>query len=122
MTIQKVENKYKQESNFVDHPNIDYVEIKGIKLRDSIFIVYPQDSSYEGPEFIYSLKSLEDSVEMVFDYDEDKFPKNKISLDSGLYEFEDHRVLYIKHMDNWHFRALIFSDINSWIQYSKLNK
>ena len=121
MTIQKVENKYKHGSNFVDHPNIDYVEIEGIKLRDSIFIVFPPGSSNEGSEFIYNLIPIEGSEEIGFDYDHDS--PDKITTEvCGTYAFDDKRVFNITEMNNWYLKGFIFKDDNSWRKFLDLTR
>ncbi len=121
MTIQNVADKYKHNNHFVDHPNIDYLEIEGIKLRDSVFVVYPPDSSYEGSEFIYSLNPIGRSEEIIFDYDQD-ISGNFNKEVCGAYTADDHRVLNITEMNNWHFKGFIFKDENSWKKFLDLTK
>ena len=67
MGTQNVANK----TSVVDshkHPNVNYEEVEGIKLRDSLFIVYPTESRYPQPEFLYNLMPEDGSREMIFDY------------------------------------------------------
>ena len=107
--------------NFVDHPNIDYVEIEGIKLRDSIFIVYPQGSPNDRSEFIYNLKPIEGSKDIVFDYDRENLGISSTDV-CGTYTVEDSRVLNIKEMHNWHLKGYIFKDDDSWRKFSDLTR
>lgn len=121
MTMQKVAVKYKDNNHFVNHPNIDYMEIEGIKLRDSMFIVYPPDSSAEGPEYIYNLNPVDGSVKIVFDYNEDISEECSPEV-CGTYKADDNRVLKITEMNNWHFKGFMFKDEYSWKEFLDLNK
>ena len=121
MAIQKLENQYKQDDKFINHPSINYEEIEGIKLRDSVFIVYPPESSHDGSEFVYNLDAIEGAERIVFDYDQDNLETGSMEV-IGDYRVEDNRVLKITNMNNWHFKGFIFKDDDSWRKFLDLTR
>lgn len=101
------------------HPNLDYGEISGIKLRDSLFVVYSGGDSVLGSEFIYNLKSMDESGEMVFDINMNATVSTGESENCGVYRLEDGRILLVTRMKDWQFNGYIFKDDKEWIQYSE---
>ena len=100
-------------------PHIDYEEINGIKLRDSLFVVYSDKNTASQPEFFYNLKSLNGPGEMVFDYEDGAGISSGGSENCGAYKLENEKILEITSMTDWHFTGHIFKDEKEWIQYSE---
>ena len=67
MTRQNVAYKVDLDDFVSKPPNIDKGEVSGIKLRDSLFIVYSSNDSVSGSEFLYNLKSTNGGGDMIFD-------------------------------------------------------
>jgi len=122
MAKQSVENKYQEVNHYNKLPNINYEEIEGIKLRDSLFLVHSQDSLSTGPEFIFNLKPIEDTKKMFFENDEDSVLRSGVSEDCGIYELEDQRILKIETVNNWHYKGYIFNDEDSWREFKAFSK
>ncbi|MGI9553394.1 MAG: hypothetical protein ACR2NC_00600 [Thermodesulfobacteriota bacterium] len=101
------------------NPYVNNGEITGIKLRDSLFIVYSCNDSVSGSEFVYNLKLINGTREMIFDTDINSVVSNGDSENCGVYKLEDGRILNITIMKNWHFRGLFFKDEKEWVQHSE---
>jgi len=117
MTMQNVAYKNHADYYHNKYPNIYYEEIDGIKLRDSLFIVYSPDSSYTGSEFIYIFKPIESTREMIFDNYNDSDLNSGGHENCGIYRLEDQRILEITEMHNWHYKGHIFKNEEVWKQY-----
>ena len=117
MTIQNVENKYKFDGHYTANPKTDFIEIEGIKLRDSLFLVYSQDSSSTASEYIYSLEPIDGSSEIVFDKELDSFLKNGGPENCGVYLLDDQRILKIETMNNWFYMGGIFKNAEVFDQF-----
>ena len=112
---------YKTElDDFVSKPpDLDKGEVKGIKLRDSLFIVYSSNGSVSGSEFIYNLKSVNGGGEMVFDNNMVSCVSTGGPENCGVYMLEDGRILEITSMKDWHFAGYFFKDHKEWVQFSE---
>jgi len=117
MTIQNVENKYKYDGHYSTNPNTDFIEIEGIKLRDSLFLVYSQNSTSTASEYIFSLEPIDGNSEIVFDKEPDSFSRNGGSENCGVYMLDDQRILKIETMDNWFYRGCIFKNEDVFEQF-----
>ena len=101
-------------------PNLDNSVISGIKLRDSLFVVYSCNDSVSGSEFVYNLKSLTGDGEMIFDVNMNSGTVGGGPENCGVYKLEDGRIINITSMKDWHFEGHIFKDRNEWVQFSEL--
>ncbi|MGI9553603.1 MAG: hypothetical protein ACR2NC_01655 [Thermodesulfobacteriota bacterium] len=99
------------------NPYVQNGEISGIKLRESLFIVYSCNNSVSGSEFVYNLKALKGAGEMIFDTDMNSCVSNGGSENCGVYKLEDGRILDITFMKDWHFRGLFFKNEKEWVQH-----
>ena len=100
-------------------PYLQNGEISGIKLRDSLFIVYSCNDLVSGSEFIYNLKSMDGSGEMIFDINMETSISTGGTDNCGVYKLEDGRILAIINMKDWHFKGFFFKDEKEWVQYSE---
>ena len=118
MTMQNVTDKSPADDYNKKLSNVYYERINGIKLRDSLFIVYPPDSSYTQSEYIYISQPIKNNREMLFDNSNGSELSTGGPENCGIYKLEDRRVLVITEMQNWHYNGYIFKDEESWKQYS----
>ena len=116
MSTQNVVNK-SSDVGSQKHTNVNYEEVEGIKLRDSLFIVYPAESTYPQPEFLYNLMPEDGSREMIFDYRAVSLISTGGPENCGVYTLEDGRVLKINSMNNWLYNGYIFQDEDKWSQH-----
>ena len=101
-------------------PDIDYEEINGIKLRDSLFVVYSEKNPVSQPECYYNLKSINGPGQRVFDYEDGADMSSGGSENCGAYKLQNDKILEITTMKNWHFTGHMFKDEKEWVQYSEL--
>ena len=74
-------------------PNIHYVEVSGIKLRDSLFVVYSDNNPSCEPEFFYNFKPMNGYKELIFDYDDKLNTSTGGPENCGVYKLDDQRIL-----------------------------
>ena len=119
MTRQNVAYKVDLDDFVSKPPKLDKGEVSGIKLRDSLFIVYSSNDSVSGSEFIYNLKSMNGGGDMVFDSNMISCVSTGGSENCGVYRLDDGRILEITSMKDWHFEGYFFKDHKEWIQFSE---
>ena len=119
MTRQNLAYKVELDDFISKPPNLESSVVSGIKLRDSLFVVYSCKDSVSGSEFVYNLKSLTGDGDMIFDISMNSEAVGGGAENCGVYRLEDGRILNISKMKDWHFEGHVFKDEKEWVQYSE---